>query len=369
MSPRVTGETRPIPALDLEQPQAAAYLGSLRRGAVPPLLFTGPEGSGKEFAAVEFARALQCERDTPCHLDGPKCASCLHASILEHPGIHLIYPTPTQGSGEDEEGDVADIAKILEEKRTDIFSSPSFSKKTSIRIARARGVIQRANTKPFDARYHVFILVDAHAMREEAQNALLKLVEEPPAHVALVFVTPNAESLLYTIRSRCQRVRFFPLKRAVLERILTGYYGADGKTAARAAAMAQGSITRARAMLDSADLADRDAALGLLSGLAKNPESWALSQALIGARGANRESVARVLDEMSVLLRDAMTGDAALLVNADVANDVARIGAAYGPRKLPRAIELVHDARGAIFLANANIDGTLADLFLKLKRL
>ncbi len=369
MPPRASLEPRPIPPLDLEQPQASAYLRSLERGAIPPLLFDGPEGTGKEFAAIEFARWLQCEKDELCKLDGPKCGSCLRASILEHPGIHLIYPTPTQGSNEDEEGDVNDVAKILEEKRADIFSSPSFSKKTSIRIARSRAVIQRAFTKPFDARYHVFIFVDAHALREEAQNALLKLVEEPPAHAAIIFVTPNAEALLYTIRSRCQRVRFFPLKRVVLEKILTGYYGADAQASKRAAALAQGSIGRARALLENADLTDRDAALDLVAGIAKHPESWALSQALVGARGANRESVARVLDEMAVIFRDAMTDDETLYVNADVAKNIERVGASWGRAKLPRAIESVLETRAQVFLANANIDGALADLFLKLKRL
>jgi DNA polymerase-3 subunit delta' len=369
MPPRASVEPRPLPALDLEQAQASAYLRSLRRGTIPALLFDGPDGSGKEFAAIEFARGLQCEKETPCQLDGPKCISCLHASVLEHPGIHLIYPTPTQGSGEDEEGDVTDIAKILEEKRADIFAQPSFTKKVSIRIARARAVIQRANIKPFDARYQVFIFVDAHAMREEAQNALLKLVEEPPATAVIIFVTSNSEALLYTIRSRCQRVRFFPLKREVIERILKGYYDADPKVIKRVAAMAQGSINRARALLDSDDMGDRDAATGLLLGLARNPQSWAFSQALIGARGANRESVARVLDQMSVLLRDAMTGSPELVINADIEQDVARIGAAYGRNRIPQAIEMVNEARGAIFLANANIDGALADLFLKLKRL
>jgi DNA polymerase-3 subunit delta' len=370
MPPRTPEEPRPLPALDLEQPQASAYLGSLKRdSASPPLLFDGPDGSGKEFAAIEFARGLQCEKETPCRLDGPKCVSCLRASILEHPGIHLLYPTPTQGSGEDEEGDVNDLAKILEEKRTDIFASPSFNKKTSIRIARARAIIQRANIKPFDARFNVFILVDAHSMREEAQNALLKVVEEPPPHAVIIFVTSNAEGLLYTIRSRCQRVRFFPLKRAVVERILTEYYGVEAKAAKKAAALAQGSVNRARALLESGDQADRDAALGLLGGLAKNPESWVFSQALIGARGANRESVARVLDQMSLVLRDAMAGDHALLVNADIATDIDRIGAVYGRARIPRAIEMVNETRSAVFFANANIDGALADLFLKLKRL
>jgi DNA polymerase-3 subunit delta' len=206
-------------------------------------------------------------------------------------------------------------------------------------------------------------------MREEAQNALLKLIEEPPAHAALVFVTSNAEGLLYTIRSRCQRVRFFPIKRPILERILTSYYEADAPTAKRAAALAQGSIARARQLLDHADFADRDAALGLVNGLAKQPESWALSQALIGARGANRESVARVLDEMAVIFRDAMTGDAALFVNSDVANDIERVAAVWGREKLPGAIDSVLETRAQVFLANANIDGALADLFLRLRRL
>ncbi len=367
--PRSFEEPRPLPALDLEQPQASAYLKSLERGAIPPLLFDGPEGTGKEFAAIEFARWLQCEKDELCLLDGRKCASCLRASMLEHPGIHLIYPTPTQGSNEDDDGDVTDIAKILEEKRTDVFGTLTFTKKTSIRVARARGVIQRAFTKPFDARYHVFIFVDAHAMREEAQNALLKLIEEPPPQAALIFVTSNAEGLLYTIRSRCQRVRFFPLKRAVLEKILTSYYEVEPQKAKRTAALAQGSITRARALLDNADFADRDAALDLVAGLAKQPESWALSQALIGAKGANRESIARVLDEMAAIFRDAMSGDANLYVNSDVANDIQRVAAVWGREKLPRAIDSVLETRAQVFLANANIDGALADLFLKLRRL
>ncbi|HEU4928343.1 MAG TPA: hypothetical protein VFU38_00825 [Candidatus Krumholzibacteria bacterium] len=367
--PRASLEPRPIPALDLEQTQAFAYLRSLKRGVVPPLLFEGPEGAGKEFAAIEFARSLQCERDEICPLDGPKCGSCLRASILEHPGIHLIYPTPTQGANEDDEGDVTDIAKILEEKRVDIFSRPSFTKKTSIRVARARAVIQRAFTKPFDARYHVFIFVDAHAMREEAQNALLKLIEEPPPQAAIVLVTPNGEGLLYTIRSRCQRVRFFPLKRDVIERTLTAYYQAEAKVAKRAAALAQGSIVRARALLDTADFADRDTALDLVEGLKKRPQSWALSQALIGARGANREAVSRVLDEMAVIFRDAMAGDAKLYVNADIAKEIEQVGVVWGREKLPRAIESVLETREQVFHANANIDGALADLFLKLNRL
>jgi hypothetical protein len=79
--------------------------------------------------------------------------------------------------------------------------------------------------------------------------------------------------------------------------------------------------------------------------------------------------VARVLDEMAVIFRDAMTGDASLYVNSDVAKDIERVGAVWGSATLPRAIESILETRAQVFLANANIDGALAELFLKLKRL
>jgi len=160
-------------------------------------------------------------------------------------GIHLVYPTPSQGTGEKEGDDEPDIGKILEEKRQDIFAVPVFPKKTSIRVARARAVIRRASSKPFGSPYNVFIIVDAHAMREEAQNALLKLVEEPPAHCVLILITPNPDTLLNTIRSRCQRVRF-RLSRTTSWRDARRVLRRIGENARIAASLSRGDIRRAR---------------------------------------------------------------------------------------------------------------------------
>lgn len=368
MSPKQADTIRPVPRIDLEQNSVDHFLNSLHRDRMPSLLFSGPEGAGKEYAAIELARRLCCGEDTPCQTE-PVCESCARADILEHPGIHLVYPTPTQGSGEDSDGDVSDIAKVLEEKRRDIFSRHQFSKKASIRIARARAVIQRANTKPFGSPANVFVFVDAHAMREEAQNALLKVVEEPPPDSAIIFVTNNPESILYTIRSRCQRVRFAPLKTTAVERILTEYYGEEHTVARRAAALSQGNILRAKRLAESFDDNLGETAAAFVSALAKAPESWVIGQATVVGRGANRDGVALYLHELSLVFRDVMVGEEALFINSEKAPVIKAQAAKWDRKKLPTVLARIARARAEILVRNMNIDAALVDLFLDLKRL
>ena len=359
---------RPVPALDLGHVRVERFLASVRRDKVPSLLFTGPVGSGKEYTAIEFARRVCCGEPTPCNLkEDDVCESCRKASLLEHPGIHFVYPTPTQGAGEADDGDVADTAKILDEKRRDIFAHYRFSKKASIRIARARAVIQRANTKPFGSRYNVFVFFDAHAMREEAQNALLKVVEEPPPHGVLIFVTHNPESILYTIRSRCQHVRFTPLSTDAVGRVLADYYGVDTKTASRSAKLSQGDIQRARVLVESSDDTERRTAAAFVTGLAGASESWVIAQALLAGGSTNRDAVARYLHELTVVFRDVMAADPALFVNTEDSAALKKLAAKWDRKQLPKMIDRVSRARHEILVRNMNIDATLVDLFLNLR--
>jgi DNA polymerase-3 subunit delta' len=368
MATKKADPLRPLPALTLRQRHADACLGAITADNVPSLLFTGPEGTGKEYTAVDFARRMCCPQPVPCDLGADPCESCRMAARLEHPGIHLIHPTPTQGSNEGDDGDVNDIARILEEKRRDIFARYRFTKKTSIRIARARAVIQRANTKPFDSPYHVFIFIDAHTMREEAQNGLLKLVEEPPPHAILIFTTTNPEGILYTIRSRCQRIRFSPLAAEVVESVLREYYGVDAATARRAAALAQGSITRAAALAESFDDSERKHAAALVAGLTVESESWAISQALEAGKGSNREGVARFLDEVALVFRDLMVGDPELFVNREFTAELEKIAGGWPRRSLPAVIDRIGRARAEILLGNMHIDSTLTRLMIDIHR-
>jgi DNA polymerase-3 subunit delta' len=371
--PRATEEdVRGFPAFDFFTGRVRNILDGYLERKVPSLLFTGPVGTGKEYAAIDFARRILCEREAPCDMAGEAsadvCDGCFKISKLEHPGLHIVYPTPTQGTAEKAEDDAADIGKVLEEKRRDIFSDYRFTKKVSIRIARARAVIQRANTKPFGSSHNIFILVDAHTMREEAQNALLKLVEEPPERSILIWITPNPDAILYTIRSRCQHVRFAPLKTKTVEMILTAYYGTDEASARKAANLSQGGIKRAREMLSSDTDEDKELAYDFLAHVLSDTESRVITRAVEFARGASRDGAARMLHELTLAYRDLMCGEEELFINRDQKAFLQKQIPLWRRENLPGIIDRISRAREEILFRNLNIEATLVDLFLAVKR-
>lgn len=358
-----------FPVIDLRQERPQAFLESCLRGRVPALLFTGPEGTGKEHAAVDFARRLCCSVEPKCSSGGELCESCRQVLALEHPGIHLIYPTPTQGTGEKENDDEGDIAKILDAKRQDFFSTHIFPKKVSIRVARARAVIRRANSKPFGSPYNVFIFVDAHLMREEAQNALLKLVEEPPEHCVLILITPNPDTILNTVRSRCQRVSFSPLENDVVATVLTEHYGALEKAGAAAASLARGDIRRAKELVTEHDDEARNTVYDVLSKIQNESETWVIEQALSVSRGTNRDGAARFLDDLASAYRDVMTADEKMFINRDRTAILKAQIPNWDRKNLPRVLDRIVGARNGILRRNLNIDAALVDLFLDIKNL
>lgn len=358
-----------VPRIDLQQHGATQFLDGCMRDYVPALLFTGPDGVGKELTAVDFARRLTCTRDVPCSLADELCESCRMALRFEHPSITLVYPTPTQGGGEKEGDDEVDIGKILEEKRKDIFNVFRFSKKASIRIARSRAIIQRASSKPFGGGRNIFIIVDAHTMREEAQNALLKLIEEPPERCVLILIAPSPDAILYTIRSRCQRVRFGPLKPDVIEKVLTEHYGVKEAASRKAASLARGSMRRALEIAAQHDDDEREAAYDVLDRIPTAPRSWLVHHALTLSRSGNRDGLARFLHELAVACRDVMAGDEALHINKDRSSFFDAQRDKWNSRRLPQVIGRILETRDGILRRNLNTDAALVDLFLEIRRI
>lgn len=356
-----------FPRVDLGHPQHA-FLDACLRDRVPPLIFTGPEGVGKLHAAVDFGRRICCERDPRCELTGDLCESCANAVALEHQGIHIIVPTPTQGSGEKAGDDEPDIAKVLEEKRQDFFAEYAFPKKVSIRVARARAIIQRANTRPFGSTHNVFIINDAHEMREETQNALLKVVEEPPAQSVLILITHNPDAILYTIRSRCQKVRFTTLTPDAIESLLVAYYDIPPEAARRAAELAQGNIRRAVDIAAGSDDDQRAMAWQVFSKLHDAPDSWVIDAAMTAARRGNRDNVARFLHELAYAYRDVMAGEHDLFINRDQSAAIAAQTGKWRREALPGVVEAIFDTRTGILRRNLNIEAALVDLFLGIHR-
>src|SRR5690606_13730804 len=110
-----------------------------------------------------------------------------------------------------------------------------------IKVLRER-LLESAGYRPFEAERRVFIIDPADAMTVEAQDSLLKTLEEPPASTIIVLVTAYPDTLESTIRSRCRRLRFGPLAEADVERVLVASCGVEPRTARRLAARSGGSV-------------------------------------------------------------------------------------------------------------------------------
>ncbi len=217
-------------------------------------------------------------------------------------------------------------------------------------------VLEAVGYRPFEAARRVFIIDPADEMGVEAQDALLKTLEEPPPSAILILITAYPDTLLPTVQSRCRRLRFGPLSEADVARVLVERAGVD-KTKARAfAAVSAGSVGRALAAEGGELDEDRDAAFALVSAARGTRVTDRLKAAAALAKNdsdrRDREALADRLALVGSLLRDLgvlAAGRPALLANADRDVDLRALASAYD---LPRIVA----AHGAIARAQASLE-------------
>lgn len=181
------------------QDEAVSFLKkSLENKRIPhAYIFLGPKGIGKKLAALNFAKALNCQAETtdkPCDM----CASCRKIDNSNHP---------------------------------DVFLLKTASNTSSVKIGSIRELIRSVVLKPYEAKKKVYIIDDAGAMTQEASNAILKTLEEPPSDSILILIADKINTLLPTIISRAQIIRFFPLKVDEIKDILVNVYKIDSAKA------------------------------------------------------------------------------------------------------------------------------------------
>jgi DNA polymerase-3 subunit delta' len=180
-------------------------------------LFVGPPGSGRSVAARAFAAALQCER--PDDLGCGECAQCRTVAARTHPDVHTVVP----------EG-------------------------LSISVSEMRNVVGRAARRPSLGRWQVVLIEDADRLTEQASNALLKAIEEPPSRTVMLLCAPSLhpDDVMVTVRSRCRLVRL----RTPPAEAVAGVLRRDGvpdEIAEWAAAAGQGHVGRSRRLARDAE--------------------------------------------------------------------------------------------------------------------
>jgi len=237
-------------------------------------LFTGPGGIGKTAIALEYARMLVCDEDGPSACN--RCPQCVASRNLQHPDLHLVFPLPpgslkkSRSAGDSDEIDDSKVADAIADRLGALAADPfaptgiDLSERKAggasgrarlanvvIRLPQIRDLLRKVARKGYQARRKAYVILQADRMNVQAQNALLKALEEPPPDGYFLLVCERPSELLPTIRSRCQAVRVGRLESGVITDALVSE-GIDPKQAEVAAKLANGNYVRAR------DLAARD---------------------------------------------------------------------------------------------------------------
>lgn len=231
------------------QEAAVAALGEALASGNPghAWLFIGPEGVGRRPAALAFAAALNCAEGG---LGCGECVSCAKVLRWAHPDVHLVVPEGQQILVDQIRGSTTD-----------------------------RGVIPEAFRSAIEGAAKVFVIEDASQMNLHAANALLKVLEEPPAGVVFVLVTADPQGLPETVVSRCRRIDFVPLGPQSIRRVLVEQHNLDPERAAWAARVG-GNLARAlRLAFDPEAATRRLAHLGLVARLATSDLAEAIRAA------------------------------------------------------------------------------------------
>lgn len=265
----LVGQQRLVPQLERAAgaaARAARELGAEERpssGMAHAWLFTGPPGSGRSVAARAFAAALQCRhQDTPEQGCGT-CDACHQVLAGTHADLELVQP-----------------------------AGLSYS------VKETRELVLRASGAPTVGHWQIVLFEDADRATEQAANALLKAIEEPPPRTVWLLCTPSPDDLVATIRSRCRLVTLrTPSTEAVAE-VLVRRDGIDPELAASVARAARGHIGRARRLaLDEQARRRRDEVLAIPGRLDGIDACLTAAEQLIKAAEEESAAVTGELDD------------------------------------------------------------------------
>ena len=297
-------------------------------------IINGEKSSGKEFIAKVFAMALQCEKGgvEPCQ----ECHSCKQALSDNQP----------------------DIIKVTHEKPNTI----------SVDDIRAQ-INNDVAIKPYSSPYKVYIMNEAEKMTVQAQNAILKTLEEPPEYAVIILLTTNVNALLPTILSRCVVLNMKPVADEKVRKYLMEQLQVPDYKAEVCVAFARGNIGKAKALAASEDFENVKAeALSLL----KYIQDMELHEIVAAIKKINdyKLDVNDYLDIMAIWYRDVLlfkaTNDVNHLVFREEIQSLRRVAQRSSYEGIESVINALEKAKTRLN-ANVNFDLTMELLMMEIQ--
>jgi DNA polymerase-3 subunit delta' len=314
------------------------------------VLFAGPDGVGKKQFALEVAKSIVCHEPQNSEACG-KCQACARVDVF-------TFPKP----------DDKDAHKlVIFSEHPDVGMVTAY--KRNILVDAIRDLEKEANFRPYEAAARFFIIDNAESMNPSASNALLKTLEEPYSTTHIFLITSRPDSLLPTIRSRCQMLRFAPVAADEVEKLLLKSHKYSQADARLIAAYSNGSVSAALSIDLTHFRSMRDAMMRVLKGsLLKRDTASLLRTSEEMADAKNKDFFEEYLDILQSLIRDIWTlqsvGDQKA-VNSDVLPELQHLADAADRAKLFAWLEETEALRASL---DVNINKRIAAdaLFVKM---
>lgn len=270
-------------------------------------IFEGAPGLCRHESARLFANALVCDntKKAPCGV----CHACIEAKAGSHP----------------------DIIHVTKEKD-----------RATLGVNPVRAMITECQIKPFHERHKVFIIDDGDDLTAEAQNAFLKIIEEPPEYAVFIIVCASAEMLLQTVRSRSVIITFTPVSDDIVKSYIETTYPDETRTDFLVKYCA-GIPKAADNIINREDFEQlRDEALGLVPKILsqKKLHAFAVSEYF----ETNKAAAAELYDMILMYLRDALVfsmGTPDRIINSDKYEKISLLASTYSPALIARAADEV----------------------------
>lgn len=350
-------------------------------GRIPhSFIFHGIEGVGKDAAAIEFSKLINCESPDAENGACGECKYCRQTNSLNSSVFKFITALPASRKDIDEgdnpaaglsETDAELLSAELKKKSEDYYYKISIPKANTIRIDSIRQIRKEIYLTPDRGKKKIFLISNADLMNPNSENAFLKILEEPPGDAVIILTTSKVNSLLPTVIGRCQKIKFDSISNPDLLSFLKSYTDdISSEEMNLLVNIANGSLQKLKNIVNDNFLVLRDKVVDYLRAVIINnqPAVSGIITSVVSPK--DRDLVRQFLYLMILWFRDIIISKSSngnIVINRDRLDSVTRFSAKYNSDEF-EIINLLETCIGDID-RNVNTEIMLYNLTYNLREL